>query len=95
MDGLLLQYMLISIVQCDEEFGKWEERKKFQANTDKLKTLLKEKSCQVDALRVNVDRLKETIIRLEKEKITLEGKLKSVKGNQYFVVFTVFCSPTH
>ncbi|XP_046686509.1 centrosomal protein of 290 kDa-like [Homalodisca vitripennis] len=66
--------------KCDEEFGKWEERKRWQASNEKLKTHLKEKSSQVEALRANVERLKETIIRLEKEKITLEGKLKSTKA---------------
>ncbi|XP_054267810.1 centrosomal protein of 290 kDa-like [Macrosteles quadrilineatus] len=65
--------------KCDQEFVKWEEKKKWQTSNDKLKAQLKEKSCQVEALRANIDRLKDTIIRLEKEKVILEGKLKNTK----------------
>lgn len=67
-------------MQCDEEFVKWEERKRWQASNDKLKSHLKEKSSQVEALRANIDRLKDTIVRMEKEKFSLEGKLKANKS---------------
>lgn len=49
---------------------------------------MKEKSSQVEALRANIDRLKDTIVRMEKEKFSLEGKLKANKSklNNYTII---------
>lgn len=69
-----------------EEFDKWETRKRWQASTDKLKTQLQEKHFQVEALRGSYERCKDTVARLEKERIVLETKLKTGRGN-YIEVF--------
>uniref|UniRef100_A0A1B6CNZ0 Centrosomal protein of 290kDa coiled-coil region domain-containing protein n=2 Tax=Clastoptera arizonana TaxID=38151 RepID=A0A1B6CNZ0_9HEMI len=66
--------------RCNEEFEKWELRKRWQSSNDKLRSQLQEKSSQVEALRASTDRLKDTIIRLERERNSLESRLKSAKG---------------
>ncbi|XP_065202598.1 centrosomal protein of 290 kDa-like isoform X2 [Planococcus citri] len=66
--------------KCDEEVEKWQNRKRYQQNYEKLRQQFKDQSVHLESLKVNNERLKETIIRLEKERFALESKLKSAKN---------------
>ncbi|KAI5749814.1 hypothetical protein M8J76_010394 [Diaphorina citri] len=64
-------------MKCDEEVEKWTEKKQWQTANEKLKQQLKDKTNQYDALRITHDRLKETVMKLERERFMLESKLKA------------------
>lgn len=68
-------------MKCEEEVEKWSEKKQWQNTTEKLKQQLKDKATQYDALRTTHDRLKETVIKMERERFMLESKLK-IKESQ-------------
>ncbi|KAM9579223.1 centrosomal protein of 290 kDa [Guaruba guarouba] len=60
-----------------EEILKWEENKKWQIRTEGLKNKLREKEKEADALAKQLNTLKEIYTKTEKEKITLQKKLKT------------------
>uniref|UniRef100_A0A146M1W4 Centrosomal protein n=2 Tax=Lygus hesperus TaxID=30085 RepID=A0A146M1W4_LYGHE len=66
--------------KCADEVAKWEERKKLQTNNERLKADIKEKSVQVELLEGQVNRLKQIISRMERERITLQRRLKISEG---------------
>uniref|UniRef100_A0A672U0X1 Centrosomal protein 290 n=1 Tax=Strigops habroptila TaxID=2489341 RepID=A0A672U0X1_STRHB len=60
-----------------EEILKWEESKKWQMRTEGLRNKLREKEKEADALAKQLNTLKEIYTKTEKEKITLQKKLKT------------------
>ncbi|XP_065525867.1 centrosomal protein of 290 kDa isoform X4 [Lathamus discolor] len=60
-----------------EEILKWEENKKWQIRTEGLRNKLREKEKEADALAKQLNTLKEIYTKTEKEKITLQKKLKT------------------
>ncbi|XP_036615279.1 centrosomal protein of 290 kDa [Trichosurus vulpecula] len=62
---------------CQEEFIRWEEGKKWQAKTQGIRNKLKEKEKEVDTLTKQLNTLKELLAKSDKDKITLQKKLKS------------------
>ncbi|XP_061225334.1 centrosomal protein of 290 kDa [Neopsephotus bourkii] len=60
-----------------EEILKWEENKKWQIRTEGLRNKLREKEKEADALVKQLNTLKEIYTKTEKEKITLQKKLKT------------------
>ena len=67
-------------MQVDEEIDKWQHKKQYQQNFEKLRQQLKDQSVHCESLTLSNSRLKETIVRLEKERLGLESKLKAAKG---------------
>lgn len=63
-------------LQIDEEIEKWQHKKQDQQNFEKLRQQSKDLSVQCKSLTLTNSRLKETIVRLEKERLGLESKLK-------------------
>ncbi|XP_068458715.1 centrosomal protein of 290 kDa [Clinocottus analis] len=59
------------------EVVRWEEGKKWQAKMEKVRTSLKEKERENEALSKQLNTLKELYGRLEQEKSSLQRKLKS------------------
>lgn len=70
---------MIIYLQVDEEIEKWQHKKQYQQNVEKLRQQLKDMSVQCESLTLSNSRLKETIVRLEKERLGLDGKLKAAK----------------
>lgn len=66
--------------QCADEVAKWEERKRLQTTNERLKSDLKEKCVQVELLEGQMTRLKQIISRMERERITLQRRLKISEG---------------
>ncbi|KAF6213573.1 hypothetical protein GE061_011294 [Apolygus lucorum] len=66
--------------KCADEVAKWDERKKLQTNNERLKADVKEKSVQIELLEGQVNRLKQIISRMERERITLQRRLKISEG---------------
>ncbi|XP_043822017.1 centrosomal protein of 290 kDa [Dromiciops gliroides] len=62
---------------CQEELIRWEEGKKWQAKTQGIRNKLKEKEKEVDTLTKQLNTLKELLAKSDKDKITLQKKLKS------------------
>ncbi|XP_068951217.1 centrosomal protein of 290 kDa isoform X1 [Petaurus breviceps papuanus] len=62
---------------CQEELIRWEEGKKWQAKTQVIRNKLKEKEKEVDILTKQLSTLKELLAKSDKDKITLQKKLKS------------------
>ncbi|XP_072511621.1 centrosomal protein of 290 kDa isoform X4 [Notamacropus eugenii] len=62
---------------CQEELIRWEEGKKWQAKTQGMRNKLKEKEKEVDTLTKQLNTLKELLAKSDKDKITLQKKLKS------------------
>ncbi|XP_030312204.1 centrosomal protein of 290 kDa [Calypte anna] len=60
-----------------EEIIRWEEGKKWQIRMEGLRNKLKEKEKEADALAKQLSTLKEVYTRTEKEKISLQKKLKT------------------
>ncbi|KFV81118.1 Centrosomal protein of 290 kDa, partial [Struthio camelus australis] len=60
-----------------EEIIRWEEGKKWQIRMEGMRNKLKEKEKETDALTKQFNTLKELYTRAEKEKITLQKKLKT------------------
>ncbi|XP_061310623.1 centrosomal protein of 290 kDa-like [Pezoporus flaviventris] len=60
-----------------EEILKWEENKKWQIRMEGLRNKLREKEKEADALGKQLNTLKEIYTKTEKEKITLQKKLKT------------------
>uniref|UniRef100_A0A8B9FCE2 Centrosomal protein 290 n=1 Tax=Amazona collaria TaxID=241587 RepID=A0A8B9FCE2_9PSIT len=60
-----------------EEILKWEENKKWQIRMEGLRNKLREKEKEADALAKQLNTLKEIYTKTEKEKITLQKKLKT------------------
>nr|CAD7588753.1 unnamed protein product [Timema genevievae] len=69
-------------IKSAEEVARWDERKKWQQSTDKLKQLVKDKSVELDKLESTITSLKDTVTRLEREKLVLASRLKSTKGSE-------------
>nr|XP_020849162.1 centrosomal protein of 290 kDa [Phascolarctos cinereus] len=62
---------------CQEELIRWEEGKKWQAKTQGMRNKLKEKEKEIDTLTKQLNSLKELLAKSDKDKITLQKKLKS------------------
>ncbi|XP_027698300.1 centrosomal protein of 290 kDa [Vombatus ursinus] len=62
---------------CQAELIRWEEGKKWQAKTQGMRNKLKEKEKEVDTLTKQLNTLKELLAKSDKDKITLQKKLKS------------------
>ncbi|XP_025937089.1 centrosomal protein of 290 kDa [Apteryx rowi] len=60
-----------------EEIIRWEEGKKWQIRMEGMRNKLKEKEKETDALTKQFSTLKELYTKAEKEKITLQKKLKT------------------
>ncbi|KAM9388160.1 centrosomal protein of 290 kDa [Phaethornis superciliosus] len=60
-----------------EEIIRWEEGKKWQIRMEGLRNKLREKEKEADALAKQLNTLKEVYTRTEKEKISLQKKLKT------------------
>uniref|UniRef100_A0A8C4PEF2 Centrosomal protein 290 n=1 Tax=Dromaius novaehollandiae TaxID=8790 RepID=A0A8C4PEF2_DRONO len=60
-----------------EEIIRWEEGKKWQIRMEVMRNKLKEKEKETDALTKQFNTLKELYTKAEKEKITLQKKLKT------------------
>uniref|UniRef100_A0A7N4NY10 Centrosomal protein of 290kDa coiled-coil region domain-containing protein n=1 Tax=Sarcophilus harrisii TaxID=9305 RepID=A0A7N4NY10_SARHA len=60
-----------------EELIRWEEGKKWQAKTQGMRNRLKEKEKEVDTLTKQLNTVKELLAKSDKDKITLQKKLKS------------------
>nr|XP_018913037.1 PREDICTED: centrosomal protein of 290 kDa-like [Bemisia tabaci] len=63
--------------RCAKEVEKWQASKKWQATNDKLKAQLKDSLTQLEASRSTVEKLKELLGKIEKDKMMLEIKLKN------------------
>ncbi|KAM8979152.1 centrosomal protein of 290 kDa isoform 2-T4 [Sarcophilus harrisii] len=63
--------------KCQEELIRWEEGKKWQAKTQGMRNRLKEKEKEVDTLTKQLNTVKELLAKSDKDKITLQKKLKS------------------
>lgn len=57
--------------------GLWEKQKRYQEMAERLKTKLTEKEIDFERLKASLQIAKNTITRLEKEKMLLENKVKS------------------
>lgn len=64
---------------------RWQERKRWQTTNEKLRAPIKTQTTQIEALKSNQQRLRDTISRLERDRNTLEYKLKSLKGMWKFL----------
>uniref|UniRef100_A0A8C5SUN8 Centrosomal protein 290 n=1 Tax=Laticauda laticaudata TaxID=8630 RepID=A0A8C5SUN8_LATLA len=60
-----------------EELIKWEECKKWQTKADGMRNKLKEKEKEIETLNKQLNTMKELFSKAEKEKNTLQKKLKS------------------
>ncbi|XP_026549353.1 centrosomal protein of 290 kDa isoform X2 [Notechis scutatus] len=60
-----------------EELIKWEECKKWQTKADGMRNKLKEKEKEIETLSKQLNTMKELFSKAEKEKNTLQKKLKS------------------
>ncbi|XP_013931170.1 PREDICTED: centrosomal protein of 290 kDa [Thamnophis sirtalis] len=60
-----------------EELIKWEECKKWQTKADGMRNKLKEKEKEIESLSKQLNTMKELFSKAEKEKNTLQKKLKS------------------
>ena len=59
------------------ELGLWDKQKRYQEMSEKLKGKLTEKEIDCERLKANLQMAKNSIRRLENEKIMLDNKLKS------------------
>uniref|UniRef100_A0A8C4KRZ2 Centrosomal protein 290 n=1 Tax=Dromaius novaehollandiae TaxID=8790 RepID=A0A8C4KRZ2_DRONO len=66
-----------SVREDKEEIIRWEEGKKWQIRMEVMRNKLKEKEKETDALTKQFNTLKELYTKAEKEKITLQKKLKT------------------
>lgn len=57
--------------------ARWEESKKWKRTTEKLESRIKELETENDKAKRTMQNLRITITRLEKEKLSLDSKLKS------------------
>ena len=65
------------IIKNAEEVARWEERKKWQKKLEELRGKLKEADEEVSKMSKQNNNLRETITRLDREKIINEQKWKS------------------
>lgn len=59
------------------ELGLWEKQKRYQEMSEKLKAKLTEREIDCERLKANLQMAKNSVKRLENEKILLENRLKS------------------
>lgn len=62
--------------QSKKEVQRWEENKKWQKKLDAVKMKLKEKTEEVERLEKSNNMSKEIIKRMEKERVSLQSKIK-------------------
>ena len=65
------------VVKNAEEVARWEERKKWQKKVDEMKRKLKEADEEVSKIAKQNDSLRETVSRLDREKMQLDMKWKN------------------
>ncbi|XP_066903030.1 centrosomal protein of 290 kDa isoform X2 [Halyomorpha halys] len=63
--------------KCADEVAKWEEKKKLQSLNEKYKQELKDKGSQMELFEGQISRLKVIIARMERERISLQRRLKT------------------
>ncbi|CAH1399918.1 unnamed protein product [Nezara viridula] len=63
--------------KCADEVAKWEEKKKLQSMNEKYKQELKDKGSQIELFEGQISRLKVIIARMERERISLQRRLKT------------------
>ncbi|XP_050520658.1 centrosomal protein of 290 kDa isoform X2 [Daktulosphaira vitifoliae] len=67
-------------MKSDEQVSKWEVNKRHQTTIEKLQTRLVETTREGEALRLNNQRLRDNLTRMEKDRNVLELKLKSANA---------------
>ena len=65
------------VIKNAEEVARWEEKKKWQKKVEELKKKLKEADEEVSKISKQNDGLRETVSRLEREKIQIDNKWKA------------------
>ncbi|KAH0505418.1 Centrosomal protein of 290 kDa [Microtus ochrogaster] len=68
---------VILCLSAREELIRWEEGKKWQAKVEGMRSKLKEKEGEVHSLAKQLSTLKELFAKADKEKLTLQKKLKT------------------
>lgn len=72
-----------------DEVAKWEEKKRLQTTMDKYKHQLKEKNQLIEELESQCSRLKVIIARMERERISLQRRLKTASCHGRSLVTTL------
>lgn len=67
-------------VKVDEDFDKWNKQKQWQQTAEKLKMKLKDRNEEYDKLQHTCSGYRILIERLEKEKYSLENRIKYLKN---------------
>lgn len=68
-------------VKVDEDFEKWNKQKQWQRQVEKLKNKLKARNDEFEKLQATTAGFRLLIERIEKEKRTLEHRLKIMKSH--------------
>ncbi|XP_037075352.1 centrosomal protein of 290 kDa-like [Pollicipes pollicipes] len=63
-----------------EELAKWDERKRWQRTTERLRARLREKEAECERQQALAAGLRDTIHRLEREKTGYEAKIRTLSG---------------
>lgn len=72
--------------------------KRRQATNEKIQNQLLEITRENDSLRLNNQRLRDNLIRMEKDRNTLELKLKSANGkinHNIIILYTIYIQSIH
>lgn len=67
-------------MKVDDDFNKWNKQKQWQQTAEKLKNKLKERNEECDKLQHTCSSYRVLIERLEKEKYSLENRIKQLKN---------------
>ncbi|XP_027846641.2 centrosomal protein of 290 kDa [Aphis gossypii] len=70
------QNKMLRKLKSDEQVGKWEINKRRQVTNERLQNQLLDMTRECDSLRLNNQRLRDNLMRMEKDRNTLEQKLK-------------------
>jgi septal ring factor EnvC (AmiA/AmiB activator) len=80
-------------LQSAEEVARWDERKRWQQTVEKHKQKLKEKAAEAEKLSSTIRSLKETVSRLEREKLVLDSRLRTRRSGRTYVQFGLYRFP--
>lgn len=67
-------------IKVDEDFDKWNKQKQWQQTAEKLKLKLKERNDEYEKLQHTCSGYRILIERFEKEKYTMENRMKTLKN---------------
>ncbi|KAL4149414.1 hypothetical protein QTP88_003367 [Uroleucon formosanum] len=70
------QNKMLRKLKSDEQVGKWEMNKRRQVTNERLQNQLLDITRECDSLRLNNQRLRDNLMRMEKDRNALELKLK-------------------